>query len=81
MGATPDNPAYTGKWYITHSEVLTPTDVGFDILGHTVGIGVEGDVLGLYAKWTYTMSFDFSDPSTFVYYFNGYINSQVQFEL
>ena len=81
VGADPGNPAYTGKWDIVHSEVLTPTDVGFDILGHTVGIGVEGDVLGLYGKWTYTMSFDASDPSTFVYYFNGYINSQVPFEL
>ena len=81
VGSDPDNPAYTGKWDITFESVLTATDVGFDLLGHSVGVGVEGDVLGLYGKWTYTMSFDFSDPSTFVYHFTGYINSQVPFEL
>ena len=81
VGSNPDNPAYVGKWDLTWNAVLTPTDVGFDLLGHNVGIGVEGDVMGLFCKYTYTMQNNFSDPSTFVYYFAGYINSQVQFEL
>ena len=80
VGSNPENPAYDGRWDLTWSAVLTPTDIGFDLLGHVVGSGVEGEVLGLYGEWNYTMYNNFSDPSTFWYEFEGCISSQEPFD-
>ena len=77
VGSDPDNPAYVGKWDIIFEAVLTPTDVGFDLLTYSTGVGVEGVVLGYYGAWISTMNNDFSVPSTFMYNTYGCINSQV----
>ena len=77
VGSDPDNPAYVGKWDIIFESVLTATDVGFDLLSYSTGLGVEGVVLGYYGAWISTMNNDFSDPSTFMYNTYGCINSQV----
>lgn len=74
VGDDSDNPL--GKWEMTHHEVLTPTDVGFDIAGTVNGTGKEGVVKGMVAKWNYTMHFNFSDPTTFFYSFDGYLISK-----
>jgi hypothetical protein len=77
VGSDPGNPAYVGKWDLIFEAVLTPTDVGFDLLTYSTGVGVEGVVLGFYGAWISTMNNDFSNPSTFMYNTYGCINSQV----
>ena len=64
-----------GKWKLTWHGNLTPTTdpAGIYILVHANGVGKEGVVKGMTGKWTYTMNFDFSDPTTFYYESNGYI--------
>ena len=65
-----------GKWEMSWHGPMVPTADGFLIEVHAVGIGVEGEVMGLFAEWNYTMNFDFSNPN-FMYISEGYINSQV----
>lgn len=69
-----------GKWELTWTGTRTPTGTGtftewvspFKIEGDAVGKGVEGEVLGMEAKWTYTMDFN-GDFSTLFYKSKGYI--------
>jgi len=69
-----------GKWKLTWSGQRTPTGGGtfvewespFRIEVEAVGTGIEGDVNGLEAKWTFTMDFN-GDFSTLFYKSEGYI--------
>ncbi len=69
-----------GKWEFTWSGTRVPTGGGtfvewespFRIEGDAVGKGVEGEVAGLEAKWTYIMDFN-GDFSTLFYNVEGYI--------
>ena len=69
-----------GKWELSWSGTRVPTDSGsfvemqspFRVEGDAVGKGVEGEVLGMEAKWTYTMDFN-GDLSTLFYNSEGYI--------
>jgi hypothetical protein len=56
------------KW----SGVQTMTGGGFNIVAHVVGKGVEGEVKGMRAKWTYKMDFD-GTPETLIYYADGFL--------
>ncbi len=69
-----DSPA--GKWEMTWSGGLTPTDDGVLIVAEAMGTGVEGYVKGMKAKWSYTMTYvgnDFPNPEnpTFFYVIEG----------
>ncbi len=72
---TVDGEGCTGKWEISWHGYLTPyTDgSGIEIICDGNGKGKEGDVKGMVGKWTYTMNFVFSDPTTFFYASEGYI--------
>jgi hypothetical protein len=67
-----------GKWEMSWQGPMVPTAEGFLIEVHAVATGVEGEVMGLFAEWNYTMNFDFSNPN-FMYISEGYINSQYEF--
>ena len=68
-----------GLWRLTFHGTQTPTfDEGGNLIGFLIedvcnGVGKEGEVKGLTAKWWHEMNWVFSDPSTFVYYFHGHI--------
>lgn len=70
----------SGKWELTWSGTRTPTSGGsfiewespFRIEVDGVGNGIEGDVNGLEAIWTYTMDFD-GNFNTLFYISEGYI--------
>ncbi len=64
-----------GKWKLSFYGNVTPTEVGFKVVDVCVGTGKEGEVKGLVAKWNHTMNFDFNNPATFVYKFEGYYNN------
>ena len=57
-----------GKWDMSWTGWQTPSDIGFLVVCEGVGIGIEGEVLGLVATWTYTMNFDFNNPETSFFY-------------
>ena len=69
-----------GKWELTWTGIRIPTGTGtfvewqspFRLEGDGVGKGVEGEVVGMEAKWTYTMDFN-GDFSTLFYKVEGYI--------
>ena len=67
-----------GKWEMSWHGPMVPTAEGFLIEVHAVATGVEGEVMGLFAEWNYTMNFVFSNPN-FMYISEGYINSQYEF--
>ena len=66
-----------GKWEISWHGYLTPTLTpdGPSLVGYVdaVGQGKSGEVKGLVAKWTYSINFIFSDPTTLFYATEGYI--------
>lgn len=63
-----------GKWDITWSGEQTPTANGFKLTDTATGIGVEGEVKGMIARWHYEMNFDVNDPAnTFFYELKGVI--------
>ena len=75
VGAKVVGDEYDGKWEITWKGTQTLTSPGgstFRIVVHAVGTGTEGDVLGLTAKWKYTMDFD-GTPETLKYVIKGKI--------
>ncbi len=64
-----------GKWEMTWHGTMTwtsPDGSTFRIVVHAVGTGTEGDVMGLTARWKYTMDFD-GTPETFKYVIKGKI--------
>ena len=69
-----------GKWELKWIAKIIPSDTSafiemqspFKVECDAVGKGVEGEVMGMEAKWTYTMDFD-GNPSTFLYKSEGYI--------
>lgn len=64
-----------GKWEMSWRGVQTltsPDGSTFRIVAHAVGIGKEGQVKGLIAKWKYTMNYD-GTPETLKYYIKGKI--------
>jgi len=70
-----DNGNYHGKWEMTWKATQTltsPDGSTFRIVGQGVGAGTEGNVLGLTARWKYTMDFDGS-PESFMYVSKGKI--------
>lgn len=46
-----------GKWEMSWhgTQTLTSPEGNFKLVAHAVGTGVEGDVMGLTAKWKYTL--------------------------
>ena len=75
VGAEDVNDDYIGKWEMTWKVIQTltsPDGSSFKLVGHAVGKGTEGKVLGLTAKWIYTMDFDGS-PESFIYFSKGKI--------
>ena len=60
-----------GKWKLSFHGNVTNTEVGMIIEDVCVGTGKEGEVEGMVAKWAHKMDFDFSNPATFVYNFEG----------
>ena len=67
-----------GKWEMTWSGELDFGAEGVVIVTNATGIGVEGKVKGMEAKWTYTMNYigtDFPNPEnpTFFYAIEGNI--------
>jgi len=70
-----DNGEYLGKWEMSWkvtSTLTSPDGSTFLNVGHAVGTGTEGEVLGLTAKWKYTMDYDGS-PESFMYVSKGKI--------
>lgn len=69
-----------GKWELTWTGKRIPSDTSsfvemktpFRVEGDAIGKGVDGEVLGMEAKWTYTMDFN-GNPSTLFYRSGGYI--------
>ena len=61
-----------GKWELSFHGKINKTKVGMKIKDICFGEGIEGEVEGLTAKWQHEMDYDFSDPLTFIYYFNGF---------
>ena len=71
----PEDDDPIGKWETTWWGTMTftsPDGSTFRIVAHAVGIGVEGEVEGLTARWKYTMDFDGS-PETLMYVTKGKI--------
>ena len=71
-----------GKWEMKWEGGLAPNaeGTGFDIVATATGVGVEGKVKGMKAKWTYTMNYigdDFPNPAnpTFFYKIKGSIEA------
>ena len=74
-----NNGNYKGKWNMTWkgTQILTSPDGStFRISGFGVGTGTEGTVLGLTARWKYTMNFDGS-PESFMYVSKGKITEEL----
>ena len=74
-----ENGEYVGKWEMTWkgTQTLTSPDGStFRIVGQGVGTGTEGEVLGLTARWKYTMDFNGS-PESFIYYSKGKITEEL----
>ena len=65
----------TGLWQLSWhgSLTLNPDGSGLVITCDANGQGKEGVVKGMTGKWTYTMNFNFMDPTTFFYATEGYI--------
>ncbi len=65
----------SGKWELSWHGYLTLYEdgSGLEIICDANGTGKEGDVKGMVGKWTYTMNYVFSDPTTFFYATDGYI--------
>ena len=62
-----------GIWEMTWRGTMTTTGEGtFRIVAHAVGVGVEGEVEGLTARWKYTMNFD-GTPESGIYITKGKI--------
>ena len=57
---------YDGKWEASWRGTQIMTSDGFRIVAHAAGTGTDGDVLGLTAKWKYTMDFDGTGPPMYV---------------
>ena len=75
MGATEVGGEYVGKWETTWEGIMTqtgPEGSTLRIMVHADGIGTEGEVLGLTAKWKYTMNWD-GTPETYKYLIKGKI--------
>ncbi len=75
MGAETVGDDYDGKWEMSWkgAQTLTSPDGStFRIVCHAKGTGTEGDVLGMTAKWKYTMDFD-GTPETMHYVVKGKI--------
>jgi len=70
---------YSGKWEMTWkgTQTLTSPDGStFRLLGQGVGNGTEGTVLGLTARWKYSMNFD-GTPESFIYISKGKITEEL----
>ena len=64
-----------GKWAMSWhgTQTLTsPDGSAFKIVAHAVGTGIEGDVLGMEARWKYFLDFD-GTPETLFYSIKGKI--------
>ncbi len=73
VGALNPNDDNHGIWDITWSGEIEPTaEGGLVIVVHAVGIGTEGSVEGLTARWKYKMDYD-GTPETFMYVIKGKI--------
>ena len=71
-----------GKWEMTWTGSITPTEEGILVEASAEGTGVEGKVKGLKANWTYTMDYvgaDFPNPEnpTFFYKIEGSIDKKL----
>ena len=67
-----------GKWEMTWEGSMTPSSDGMILVANAEGTGIEGEVNGLKASWTYTMTYDGEWPpnppnSTFYYVIEGTI--------
>lgn len=74
------NGRYVGKWEMTwkgYQNYTYPGSVTFKIIAHGTGTGTEGEVLGLTARWKYTMDFDGSPESGAIYYSKGKITEEL----
>lgn len=58
------------KWYGTQT-AISPTEVHIEAL--VVGTGTEGNVKGMFAEWTYEMTFNPSTMEGFFYTVEGYL--------
>jgi len=59
------------SWHGT--QTLTSQDgSSFNIVAHAVGVGTEGNVMGMTARWKYSMHFN-GNPETLVYFTKGKI--------
>ncbi len=70
------NGNFTGIWQMTWRGTVTTTGQGLKIVCHVDGIGVEGVVLELTARWKYTMNWD-GTPETFMYITKGKITESL----
>jgi len=74
------NGRYLGKWEMTwkgYQNYTYPGSVTFKIVAHGTGTGTEGEVLGLTARWKYTMDFDGTPESGAIYYSKGKITEEL----
>ena len=74
-----NNGDYVGKWEMTWkvtSTLTSPDGSTFKNVGQGVGAGTEGEVLGLTARWKYTMDFDGS-PESLMYVSKGKITEEL----
>ncbi len=73
------NGDYDGKWEMTwkgYQNYTYPGSITFKIVAHGTGTGTEGDVLGLTARWKYTMDFD-GTPGSAIYVSKGKIMEEL----
>lgn len=59
------------SWYGTQT-LTSPDGSTFKVVAHAVGTGIEGDVLGMKARWKYSLDFD-GTPETLFYKIKGKI--------
>ncbi|WP_167618506.1 hypothetical protein [Maribellus sediminis] len=74
------NGNYVGKWEMTwkgYQTYSSPESINFKIVAHGTGTGIEGEVLGLTARWKYTMDFDGTPESGAIYYSKGKISEEL----
>ena len=57
VDATNPHDENRGKWEMTWTGSITPSETGMLLVATANGIGVEGKVRGMKANWTYTMNY------------------------